>query len=295
MHTAPQPQPSETTRGFRGKDIDKKDKYQWVTVDEPGVLYEANKHELKVDSTYQRSMVNESRIASICQQWSWIACGTLTIAERNNKEFWVIDGQHRVLAAMRRSDIQDLPCLVFASDSAEQEALAFYRANCIRGSVSPFDKLRALLAASDQSAIDAVHLMEAQGYRPSTSDSSNTLRCISAFTNAVKSNRQVLERVWPMVAQLHDTLSIRRTVFAAFIYLGKFGNEDIASEEWQKRVLRAGLHNIENSISRACAAYVKGGTKVYAQAVLEVINKGVRSHRMAINEAPEDDEADCSE
>jgi uncharacterized protein DUF6551 len=296
MNTEPSPPPpkrrprSEKTRGFRGNDLDKKDKYKWVTVDESGVLYEASKQELKIDDTYQRSMCSESRIASIAQAWSWLACGTIIVAEREDKTLWVIDGQHRVLAAMRRSDIQDLPCLVFKSDSPESEARAFFRANCIRGNVSPYDKLRALLVSKDQTAIDAVDLMNAQGYRPSTGDHPHCLRCISAFLTAMKTSRHVLERVWPMIAKLHDGLAIRKTVFAAFIYLGKYGSEDIASEEWQRRVLKAGLHNIANGIDRACSAYVKGGTKVYAQAVLEIINKGVRTHRMQINESPDDDE-----
>lgn len=292
MHTEPPPSPRrrQDKVKLRGKEFDKKDIYGWDTVDEKGVLYEAKKHDLKIDETYQRSMCSESRIGAISQAWSWLACGTILVAERSDRSLHVIDGQHRVLAAMRRSDIIELPCLVFPSESPEQEARAFYRVNCIRGNVTPYDKLRALLIAKDQTAIDAVELMESQGYRASTGDHANSLRCISAFLTALKSSRHVLERVWPLVAQLHDGLAIRKTVFAAFIYLGKYGSEDIASEEWQKRVMRAGLHNIDNSINRACSAFVKGGTKVYAQAVLEVINKGVRYHRMIINEAPDDDE-----
>lgn len=271
----------------------KTDKYSWTTVDDEGDLRKVSKHELNNDTTYQRVMVSEQRVLTISAEWSWIAFNALTVADRNGM-LWVIDGQHRLAAAMRRADIDRLPVLVFKSQSAEHEARAFLRANCIRGAVRPFDKLRASLVASDQIAIDACELMDAEGYEPEANHGSNTVCCISAFLGALKSSRGVLERVWPLIADLHRPLPIRKKVFDALMYIGRYGSRDISGPEWARRVLKRGLPEIENEISRVDAATGKGGSRVKYSAIatLNVINKGVKENKrivLTIDEQPADD------
>jgi hypothetical protein len=272
--------------------MDKTEKMGWATVDQPGVPWLAKKQDLHIDSNYQRTMVSESRIAAITQQWSWVACGSIIIAERDGT-FWVIDGQHRVLAAMRRSDIQELPCIVFKSLGVEDEALAFYRANSVRGNVTPFDKLRALLAAGDRLAIDVVTIMDEQGYKPSNvHGGAYTVSCVAAFVSAVKVNRGALKKVWPLVAKLHNGLQIKKSVLDALIYIAKFGTDDITSPQWEKRVLKRGLHEINNAIDRAHSLYQRGGTKIFAAATVEVLNKGLpQSARMGLDETAPDEDA----
>jgi hypothetical protein len=283
---------SETVLMPNGGQVDMTQKMGWATVDQSGVPYLANKKELHIDSTYQRTMISETRVAAITQSWSWVACGSVIISERPDKTLWVIDGQHRVAAAQRRSDIKELPCLVFKCSTPEEEALAFYRANCVRGNVTPYDKLRAMVAASDQLSIDVVHLMESEGYEPSTGDGANTVRCVSAFVSAMKLHRGALLRVWPLIAKLHDGLSIKKTVFSALLYIARFGTDDITKPEWQARVLKHGLHELEAGIAMLSRVKSIGGAKVQAWAALDVINKGVvRSKRIELVESSSPDEA----
>lgn len=275
----------------RGGVMSKTEKNKWATVDQPGVPFIANKQDLHIDSAYQRTMVSETRISAITREWSWVACGSIIVAERD-KTFWVIDGQHRVLAAMRRTDIQELPCLVFKSLGVEDEALAFYRANAVRGNVSPFDKLRALIASGDRLAIDVVNIMDSQGYKPSTvHGGAYTVSCVSAFVSAVKASRGALTKVWPLVAKLHNGLQIKKSVLDAMIYIAKFGTDDITSPQWEKRVLKHGLHEINNAIDRAHSLFQKGGTKIYAQVTVDVLNKGLpQTARMGLDETSPDEE-----
>lgn len=273
-----------------GGSVDMKEKMGWSTVDQSGVPYLANKKELHIDSAYQRTMLSETRVAAITQSWSWLACGSLIVSERPDGSLFVIDGQHRFTAAQRRSDIQELPCLVFKHESVAHEALAFYRANCIRGNVSPFDKLRALTEAEEPLALDAIALMQSEGYAPSNSDATNTVRCITTFMSALKLHRGALARVWPLIAQLHDGLSIRKKVFAALFYIARFGSDDITKPEWKARVLKRGLHEIEESIDMLSKLKSAGSTKVSAWAALEVINRGVpRSKRLELEETTPDE------
>jgi hypothetical protein len=285
------PNIQETAPTPRGKAVDKTRKMGWSTIDKPGAFMWIEKQQLHIDSAYQRSLISESRIAVVTQAWSWLSCGTLIVYEFDGK-FWVIDGQHRLLAAMRRSDIQQLPCLWFDFPSVEEAAMAFYRANCIRGNVSPFDRLRALLAAGEPLARSVVEIMESEGYKPSNGDGANTVRCVSAFVDATKKHRSTLIKVWPLIAELHSGLSIKNTVFKALLYLARFGTDDITSPEWRARVLKHGLHEIENHIEQMTKFKSMGGEKMAALAALEVINKGVpKRSRMNIDETSPDEEA----
>jgi len=265
--------------------MDKKEKFGWSTIDEEGVPDLYHKEALLIDATYQRTMISETRVAAITQAWSWIACGSLIVSQRADGGLYVIDGQHRLVAAQRRSDITTLPCIVFVHESVEQEAMAFYRANCIRGNVTPYGKLRALLAASDPVAKDTVDLMEQCGYEPSQSDAAGGVRCVNAFVNAVKHHRGTMVRVWPLIARLHAGLAIRVKVFNALLYIARFGSDDITKDEWAARVLRHGLASIENQIDTLNRSKVSGGSRLAAWAALEIINKGVsRAKRIELED-----------
>src|SRR6185295_1898141 len=86
--------------------------YKWASLDSPGIPYLLQKGMLQIDRDYQR-VLSEARVLSLAQSWSWLACGSLLVAERSPGEFFVFDGQHRLEAANRRSDIDELPCVVF--------------------------------------------------------------------------------------------------------------------------------------------------------------------------------------
>lgn len=275
----------------RGGYVDKVAKMGWKVADCEGVPFLAHKRDLHIDATYQRTMVSETRIAQIVREWSWVACGAIIVSERDGK-LWVIDGQHRVVAAMRRSDIDEIPCLVFKFASVEDEAIAFHRANSVRGNVSPFDKLRALLTARDQLAIDVVGLMESQGYKPTSSTgAAYTVLCIAAFVLAMRQSRQALTRVWPLVAKLHEGLQIKKSVLDAMVYIAKFGTDDITSPSWERRVLKHGLHEIDNAIARAHSLFERGGAKIFAQVTVDLINRGMpKSARMGLGDGNDDED-----
>jgi hypothetical protein len=279
--------------GPKGMDIDKVLKFGWKKDSLQGVPFLARKEDLHVDETYQRSVISEPKVLQMAQAWSWLSCGSLIVAERDGK-LRLIDGQHRWVAAMRRSDVTELPCLVFKTESAEEEAMAFFLCNCARTNVTPFDKLRALLSAHDPLAIDAVNLMQQYGYRPSAGEGPNTLRCVAMFVGMMKSDRGVLKKVWPIVAELHDNQAIRARVLADLVYIGKHGTDDVTSSTWRIRVLRAGIDAISGSIDRKYGEIAQGGAKVFALGALEVINRGVRgNHRLRIRE--QDDTSEDSD
>ena len=113
-------------------------KYGWKVIDKPGEFYLIPKKDLFVDQEYQRMKINEQRINKFASNWSWIKCGVLTIAIRND-QWYVVDGQHRKLAADKRSDIKHLPCMVFELNDISEEAEAFVSINSSKTNVSGYD------------------------------------------------------------------------------------------------------------------------------------------------------------
>src|SRR5689334_6103185 len=80
-----------------------------TTRDRPGEFAMIDKTKLNVDLSYQRK-TTKSRVDKIREEWSWIAFGAVSVALRGDGEWFVMDGQHRVLAAMMRDDIKEVPC-----------------------------------------------------------------------------------------------------------------------------------------------------------------------------------------
>lgn len=103
--------------------LDKVQRYGWTMQDKQGEQRQINKNLLLVNDDYQRT-ASASKILEIASEWSWIGCGVIIVAKRDGS-YWVIDGQHRVLAAKRRSDIKEMPCLVLMSKTFVMKHLDF--------------------------------------------------------------------------------------------------------------------------------------------------------------------------
>jgi hypothetical protein len=120
------------------------------------VLQYCAPEQLLIDETYQRSLEVESSqalIRRIAIQWDWGLCQPLFVARRADGGLYVVDGQHRLAAAVLRGDIAQLPCVVSHFDSPEQEAGAFVALNQQRRPLNALDLFKAALAAGDKDAL----------------------------------------------------------------------------------------------------------------------------------------------
>lgn len=251
-------------------------RYKWSPItDIPGIPISISKHELKIDSRYQRS-ISKSRVSGLRENWSYLACGSLIVARRPDDEFYVVDGGHRLEAARCRDDIDHLACLVFKAENVSDEAIAFYRANACTSKMLMFDKLRAMLVYGDQLAVDAITLLQAHGYHASKGHERFGLSCISCYLEAFSADRGLMAKILPMLAKLHDGEPIKDRLLSTILYIAKNGSADITQPRWEQRILDVGLARLADAISRAASLYTRGGAKVYAIGALQVINKGLR-------------------
>jgi hypothetical protein len=137
------------------KPISKIERYNWKLYDSPGELMYIDKKVLYIDQRYQRNS-NSKRVLSIASNWKWMSCGTILVADRKGL-YYVVDGQHRVLAANKREDISNLPCLVFKAESIEIEADAWINANTNRKIPTSYERFGAQITRRDE---DALYLLE---------------------------------------------------------------------------------------------------------------------------------------
>lgn len=145
--------------------------------------------ELTVDQSYQRSIDNEGSrrlIASIAANFDWRLCAPLVVSRRPDGSKVIIDGQHRWAAAVRRSDLLQLPCCLFTYDSPEDEARMFIVANRARKPMNRLDDFHAALAAADEDAVEIQRLVTESGLTMARNTSSTAWKAGEvAFTSSI--------------------------------------------------------------------------------------------------------------
>lgn len=125
---------------------------------------------LLIDHAYQRMAeepASKRLIRHIAENWDWRLCGTITVSERAGDEpgLYVIDGQHRLLAAIQRGDIGKMPCTISKFDGIEDEARLFVALNSARRQVGEVEKFHARVASKDHCALAAKRVIEDCGMK----------------------------------------------------------------------------------------------------------------------------------
>lgn len=140
---------------------------------------------LKIDGSYQRDIENPASrvlIGRIAKDWDWDLCQPLVTVRREDGDLYVIDGQHRLMAAKQRGDIDQLPVVIVNLPSAESEAQLFVAFNRNRRPLKPLDIWKAALAAGDAEAKAINATLQKYGLSIYSS-SNNTKLPAGAITN----------------------------------------------------------------------------------------------------------------
>lgn len=257
--------------------LDKIKRYGWKMKDKPGVLTMLHKDELLVDQTYQREL-SDTKARQIAAAWSWIACGAIIVSKRGNV-YWVIDGQHRVFGAKRRSDVEYLPCLVFETEDAKQEAKGFLDVNTGRKTVTMVGRHKAMVASGDSVALFVQSKIQELGLHVSKRNRPNGIQCLGWCMKRANENSERFVRVITIVAEMasKEGLSLHEKLLDGVWYLdGKCGN-GLADERLSKRLRDKGAQVMLDAANRASAFYAEGGGKIWADGMLAELNKGLHN------------------
>ncbi len=130
------------------RQIDKVERYDWVKPGDIGRQCMVAVNELKIDHAYQRAEVSDQNTLALARGFNWVAFNSIVVMERANGDKYVVDGQQRLLAARRRGDIREVPCMLYQSDGRDHEARAFIALNVRRVKVPAVAKFTASVRAS---------------------------------------------------------------------------------------------------------------------------------------------------
>ena len=257
--------------------VDKVARYGWKVQDHPGELCRISKANLRVDHSYQRD-ANEPKVLAIAKDWSWVACGVIVVARRDGVYF-VIDGQHRVMGALKRSDIDTLPCIVFNTHGSDQEAKGFLAAQTLRRPINSVEKFRAQVVVKDKAALIVEKMLSSSGHMAGRGTTAMSVSCISLLTKLAKEDEDLLLRLWPLIVELSAGNHVNSRLVDGLFYIENRmqNNESLLQKKWRDRVLKVGRDRLLDSAAKASAYFAQGGARVWAGGIVEAINHGHRN------------------
>ena len=255
--------------------IDKVQRYNWAALKQPGEFAMIAKEELNVDHSYQRDAINEIRINEMASNWDWVMCGALSVSEREGK-WYVMDGQHRKLAADKRSDIHDLPCMVFPLESRQREAGAFVGLNSQKTAVGGVDRFKAMIVAGDKTAIGLESVLKSTGHKAAKSGSSKNVSCVMCLWKLFRRDEVTFKSLWPLLADMNPANPV-----VDVLVRGVWGAEMKAKEKelslteqpYRSALLQVGGAVLSAEIRREVGIVGKGGERIETAAILKWINR----------------------
>lgn len=263
--------------------VEKTTRYGWITKDEPGKLMMLHKDVLRIHPAYQRDAIPE-KVRLITASWSWLSLGALVVGERGG-EYWVIDGQHRALAAKRRADITHLPCVVFQTQDVKTEARGFLDLNTGRKPVTAVAKQKALVAAGDEVAAFVQQECDALGLQITSSGwKPGHLKCIAWCVKRASEDREAFRAVLTLGAELSakdETAVAERVLEGLWVLNARCGN-GLEDKRLVRRLREKGARALLEGANRASAYYAQGGGKIWAQGMLSEVNKGLQ-HKFSLD------------
>jgi hypothetical protein len=262
-----EPQPGQTM---------KKRELYWEQPKYPGRFEMLSKHDLNIDSAYQRQETSKAKILDIARNWSWALFDALTVSDRGNASYWIINGGHRARAAFYRDDITLLPCMLFVVPSVKEEAQLFIDGQTLVSNVSAIDRYTAGLCAEHEPATMANMIVEQLGLRVAkTTSRPGDFKCIGA--SRVRLNFDIALEAMALSVKLAGDDAIQGRMFSGLFAL--MSRSDTHREEVLKstdKLMKLGQTGLVQKINQFCIASGSGGQVSFAKAILAEVNKGKR-------------------
>jgi len=239
---------------------------------------------LAFDDRYQRAMM-PARVHALMGRWKLEDVGAITVNIRGGKPY-VIDGQHRVRAAMELGlgDTKVL-CHVYTGLTVEDEAHKFLALNDAR-SVTPLDRYRAGLVAKDPVAIGIRDILAKHGLViGNASPKGGVLRCVSKAVMFYGRDPDLLDRICAVLVEAWGTRSsaVEQVVFtAAGIVLDRYNGEIDQSLLVRKLAkYRGGPAALMGDARGWSDVKPISVTRAAAEIMVDVYNRGKRSGQLS--------------
>jgi hypothetical protein len=117
---------------------------------------------LTVDHTVQRAL-NERRVETMVLEFNEDALGVLTVSDRGDGTYHIVDGQHR-WAAATKFGVSYVQCKVYKGLAREDEAALFRVLNDTK-IVNALDRFRVRVVEKEPVAVDIFGILDKTGWR----------------------------------------------------------------------------------------------------------------------------------
>lgn len=151
-----------------------------------GRLMELSPADIHIDTgSYQREPIAK-HVREIAAAWDWKAYQPISVSVRPDGSMWCYDGQHRLLAAKMRGDIDSLPCWVVDLEGASTEAGSWLAVNNNRRRTKPMEQFKARSVAQDPAHKWFSDFMAKRGLTPTNNKTNMKLGECSAISCCVR-------------------------------------------------------------------------------------------------------------
>ncbi len=262
-------------------DRKKIDEKSWVSLDKIGEFAWIDKEHLRVETDYQRESTT-AKVQGIARAWSWPSCGALVVGRRPDGTLVVMDGAHRLSAAMRRADVQQLPCMIFDVRSVAAEAASFVSVNTARKPMAAIDVHRAAVVAGVEKSVAIQRLCDEIGIEIAATGKKNVLsaKSIALLTELLRQRPVRFPYVLSFVAGMYarrENKCLSDRVIATADFLDRRISEGLDDRRLRERIESVGVDGIVRACRVSTELHGKGGVNVWSLGVLVEINKGLRN------------------
>ena len=264
---------NETVKGG----FDKATRYGWMIKDEPGRLMMLDKAALEVDASYQRS-ATAGKVKRIAAEWSWLACGALVVADRGDGRFFVIDGQHRALAAMKLSAVRQLPCVVFQTEGSREEASGFLRANRDRKPMTATQAFAAMVTAGDGDALFVQSMLCEHGFSVGDDGkSASAFQAPGALLKLARRDHAHARRVFAATLAACTGGKPHSEIMRGLAWIDISADDPGLLPKMSPRLRALGRDELLRGVVNAKAFRGVGGEKVCGEGILNAYNHRLRN------------------
>lgn len=233
-----------------------------------------SKNNLMVDHSYQRDGSNR-KIIDIAREWDWVKFGAISVSERPDGSFYVVDGQHRQQASMRHDDIDMLPCMVFEMAKTTDEARSYLDINMMKSAPTMAERFRVMVKLGDPLAMKLELLGEECGRKVNGQTNSSSISCIARLLAHMKSYPEAFDRVWPVILEVCEGESINSRIAEGMVWLEHNLDEykSLSQPSYRRILCSIGYKALVKQIADTIKYEDKSGMTVYGQGILKALNK----------------------
>ena len=234
---------------------------------------------LAFDPNYQRQHI-PARVKALKAKWKDDAVGAITVSVRTDGKAYVIDGQHRVRAAMELGKGQQKAlCHVYTCLTVEEEARKFLELNDVRA-VSPFDRYHAGIAAGDPTFVGIRDTLAEFGLHIGGGSGNGVVRCVNKVVALYERDPESLRGVCAVLTGAWGTrgAAFEQVVFTAAGQIVTRYNGELDRGRLVKKL--AGYRGGPGALigdARGLADYKPiSVTRAAAEIIVDTYNKGAR-------------------